>query len=174
MKCPTCWSSLYRSSKLDDRGEFELVKTVFHLAKMEPADAEQEIGQLLGPGRSMVVMPKARQILVTETAGKLRTIRDVIERAENPTGAKDKGVTEFKLAYVSPEEVLLIARPCLGLDESENVGEEISIAHDTTRHAAVCHRQQGQDPNPGGPGPTRSTCRRKTFRRLPWCWSNLS
>ncbi len=118
--------------QLDERGEFELVKTVFHLAKMEPSDAEQEIGQLLGPGRSMVVMPKARQILVTETAGKLRTIRDVIERAENPTGAKDKGVTEFKLAYVSPEEVLLIARPLLGLNEGENVGEEISIAQDTT------------------------------------------
>ena len=36
--------------KLDSRGEFELIKTVFHLAKMEPADAEQEIQQLLGPG----------------------------------------------------------------------------------------------------------------------------
>ena len=44
--------------KLDGRGEFELIKTVFHLAKMEPADAEQEIQQLLGPGRKMIVMPK--------------------------------------------------------------------------------------------------------------------
>ncbi len=118
--------------QLDERGEFELVKTIFHLAKMEPSDAEQEIGQLLGPGRSMVVMPKARQIMVTETAGKLRTIRDVIERAENPTGAKDKGVTEYPLQFVSPEEVLLVARPLLGLGTGENVGEEINIAQDTT------------------------------------------
>ena len=117
--------------KIDSRGEFELIKTVFHLAKMEPTDAEQEIKQLLGPGRKMIVMPKSRQILVTETAGKLRTIRDVIESAENPTGNKDKGVTELKLQFVSPEEVLSIARPLLGLDEGKNVGEEISIAIDT-------------------------------------------
>ncbi len=117
--------------KIDNRGEFELIKTVFHLAKMEPADAEQEIKQLLGPGRTMIVMPKSRQILVTETAGKLRTIRDVIESAENPTGNKDQGVTELKLQFVSPEEVLSIARPLLGLDEGKNVGEEISIAIDT-------------------------------------------
>ncbi|MHB0959816.1 MAG: secretin N-terminal domain-containing protein [Pirellulaceae bacterium] len=117
--------------KIDDRGEYELIKTVFHLAKMEPTDAEQEIQQLLGPGRKMIVMPKSRQILVTETAGKLRTIRDVIERAENPSGNKDKGVAELKLQFVSPEEVLLIARPLLGLEEGKNVGEEISIAIDT-------------------------------------------
>ncbi len=117
--------------KIDTRGEFELIKTVFHLAKMEPTDAEQEIKQLLGPGRKMIVMPKSRQILVTETAGKLRTIRDVIESAENPTGNKDQGVTELKLKFVSPEEVLSIARPLLGLDEGKNVGEEISIAIDT-------------------------------------------
>ena len=116
--------------KLDGRGEFELLKTVFHLAKMDPADAEQEIQQLLGPGRKMIMMPKSRQILVTETAGKLRTIRDVIERAENPTGIKDKGVAEIQLKFVSPEEVLLIARPLLGLEDGKNVGTEVSIAVD--------------------------------------------
>jgi hypothetical protein len=117
--------------KLDGRGEFELLKTVFHLAKMEPADAEQEIKQLLGPGRKMIMMPKSRQILVTETAGKLRTIRDVIERAENPTGIKDKGVAEIQLKFMAPEEALLIARPLLGLEDGKNVGTEISIAVDT-------------------------------------------
>ncbi len=114
--------------KLDDRGEFELVKTVFHLAKMEPADAEEEIAQLVGPGRGMIVMPKARQILVIETAGKLRTIRDVIERAENPNFGSTKRVTEVALDHVTPEVVLSIARPLLGLEEGSNVGEGISIA----------------------------------------------
>ena len=114
--------------KLDERGEYELVKTVFHLAKMEPSDAQQEIGQLLGPGRNMIVMPKARQILVTETAGKLRTIRDVIERVENPRGLNGTSVSEIKLAHLTPEEILLIARPLLGLEGNQNVGEEISIA----------------------------------------------
>jgi type II secretory pathway component GspD/PulD (secretin) len=113
--------------ELDKRGEFELVKTVFHLARMETADAEQEIQQLLGPGRTMVVMPKSRQILVTETAGKLRIIRDVIESAESP---KQKGVTVIRLLNVSPEEVLTIARGMLGLSEDQNSGEGINIAVD--------------------------------------------
>ncbi len=117
--------------KLDERGEFELIKTVFQVARLEPADIAEEISQLLGPGRSMVVMPKARQILVTETAGKLRTIRDVIERAENPASAEG-GLTEFTLQHISPEEVLGPARALLGLGEGENSGEGISIAEDST------------------------------------------
>ena len=130
--------------KLDGRGEFELIKTVFHLAKMEPADAEQEIQQLLGPGREMVVMPKSRQIMVTETAGKLRMIRDVIESAENPTGIKDKGIAEIKLQFVAPEEVLTIARPLLGLEAGKDVGTDISIAVDPlgTRIFAIGSREK--------------------------------
>ncbi len=116
--------------KLEGRGEFELVKTVFHLAKLEPTEVEQEIQQLLGPGRKMVVMPRARQILVTETVGKLRMIRDVIESAENPTGIKEKGIVEIKLQFVAPEEVLTIARPLLGLEDGKDVGPEVSIAVD--------------------------------------------
>lgn len=117
--------------KLDEHGEFELVKTVFHLARMEPADAEQEIGPLIGPGRSMVVMPKARQILVTETVGKLIMIRDVLERAENPSGATD-GVVVISLKYISPEELMGTARPLLGLNEGEDVGDDIAIAQDSS------------------------------------------
>ncbi|MBM4089513.1 MAG: hypothetical protein FJ276_08805 [Planctomycetes bacterium] len=115
---------------LDKRGEFELVKTVFHLAKMEPADAEAELGPLLGPGRTMVIMPKARQILVTETAGKLRMIRDVIERAENPRAGEDLAITEVMLKYVTAEEILQMARPHLGLQNAATVGEDISISVD--------------------------------------------
>lgn len=117
--------------ELDERGEFELVKTVFYLARMEPAEAEAEIGQLLGPGRSMVVMPKARQVMVTETAGKLRTIRDVIDRAENGAG-KSETLTEITLEHITPEELLIPARALLGLGEGENVGDDVSIAQDTS------------------------------------------
>ena len=94
---------------LDKHGQYELVKTVFHLAKMDPADAEAEVGKLLGPGRSMVVMPKARQLMVIETAGKLREIRDVLKQAENPDNGMNQQLTELKLVHVTPQEVLAIA-----------------------------------------------------------------
>jgi type II secretory pathway component GspD/PulD (secretin) len=117
-------------SELDDRGDFELVKCVFHLAKMNPQDAQAEIAPLIGPGRSMAVMGKARQLLVVETVGKLRVIRDVIESVENPDGAVRK-VKEFALQHVAAEDVLRVARPLLGLPEEQNTNEQINIAVDT-------------------------------------------
>ncbi len=98
--------------KLDERGEFELVKTVFHLSKMEPSDAEEEIGKLLSPVGSMIVLPKARQILVIETAAKLRTIRQVMELAENPNGARagDGNCAEVRYSGRSPADRASFAR----------------------------------------------------------------
>ena len=119
-------------TKLDERGEFELIKTIFPLAKMDPADAEAEISQLMGPGRSMIVLPKARQILVTETAGKLRVIRAVIDAVENPTSAIKK-IIEIKLKFVVPEQVLETARPLLALEEGVNTNDQINIATDRNR-----------------------------------------
>ena len=45
---------------LDARGEFELIKTIFELAKVDPVELDGEIRPLLGPGRTMVVLPKSR------------------------------------------------------------------------------------------------------------------
>ncbi|HFB99139.1 MAG TPA: hypothetical protein ENJ62_08360, partial [Bryobacterales bacterium] len=116
--------------RLDERGEFELVKTVFQLARLSPQDVEAEIRALLGPGRTMVLMPKSRQIMVTETAGKLRMIRDLLARAENPeaTGA---GMVELTLQHAGVEDVLEVARPLLGLEEDSLRNDEIQIATDT-------------------------------------------
>ncbi len=116
-------------TELDKRGEFEIVKTLFQLVKMDPANAEAEISPLLGPGRSMVVMPQSRQLLVTETAGNLRVIRSVIQRIEEPD-QKDEAVLEVKLNFVTSEDILQVARPLLGLGEEENVNDEIQIAVD--------------------------------------------
>ena len=46
---PDALSSLFRSRSWTS-GDFELVKTIFHLAKIEPADAQQEIQQCWGRG----------------------------------------------------------------------------------------------------------------------------
>ena len=116
-------------SELDERGEFELVKTIFPLASMSVEDAEAEIGRLLGPGRSMIVLPKARQILVAEMAGKLRVMRDVIRAIEYPD-RDDKKVIEWVLENVLAETVLKVARPLLALGPTENTNEQINIATD--------------------------------------------
>lgn len=118
-------------TELDKRGDFELLKVVFQLAKMSPEDAQVEIAPLLGPGRVMTVLPKARQVLVTETAGKLRVIRDVIDAVESPRTPR-KRVETFRLKHVLAEEVLDVARPLLALPEATNTNEQINISMDAT------------------------------------------
>lgn len=116
--------------ELDNFGEFTLMKCLFRLVRLSAEDARAEVEQLIGPQGEVVALPKSGQILVTETAGNLRTIRDVIESIENPRAGHDESVVEIPLQFVAPEDVLAVARPLLGLEEGENVSEDIKIAVD--------------------------------------------
>ncbi len=116
--------------KLAERGQFELVKTIFQLAKIDPAELRPEIEPLIGPGRTMVVMPKSRQILVTGTAGKLLLIKEIIDRAENPSSGSSGVMTTIELEHATADEVIEIARPLLGLEEESTRNDDIQIATD--------------------------------------------
>ena len=70
--------------ELDDRGEYELVKTLFSLVKMTAEEAQQDFEKLLGPQGKMFTFPAAKQVIIQETAGRLRQIRDIIKAVEEP------------------------------------------------------------------------------------------
>jgi type II secretory pathway component GspD/PulD (secretin) len=112
---------------LDKRGEFELVSSLFSISRLAPEEAEKEIAKLLGPQGTMVVLPKSRQILVTETAGKLRTIRAILEGVENQKAVLEQSVRVFELKTVTATEVLPIARPLLGMPADKNEASDGSI-----------------------------------------------
>lgn len=119
--------TLVNVEDLDKRGKYEYVKCLFPLARMTAKDAADMVDPFLAPYGQVVPFPNARQILVVETGGKLRAIRDMIARVEKPEG--DAGsVAEVKLENISAEEFLTIARSLLGLAEGENSGEGLSIA----------------------------------------------
>ena len=69
-------------------GEFEIVSMLFRLDRWTPEEAEAEVKKLVGSWNvgGVVLLPKARQLVVTETAGKLRTIKNVIDSLERPQG----------------------------------------------------------------------------------------
>lgn len=121
------WLDLVNVSDLDQRGTFELVRCVFHLARLSPEEAEQEVAKLLGPGGTIKVLPKARQIIVTETAGKLRLIRSMLQAIEDPEGTTRK-IRSFQLRNVLADQVLDVARPLLALPEGQNTNEHINIS----------------------------------------------
>ena len=116
---------------LDSRGEFELLKCLFVLSRMSTEEAQTEIESLLGPQGSVIVLPTAGQILVTETAGKLRLIREMLDRVENPENSRGSTIVSFPLKHVTAEEVLAVARPLVGLEEGENTSEGLNVSTDT-------------------------------------------
>ncbi len=111
-------------SELDKRGEHELVSIVYSLSRLSAEEAQQEIRSLLGPQGSVVVLPKAQQLLITDTAGRLRMIRNVLARADSPEGGVIEAVEIFPVKHVTPEEALAVLRQLLGIPADQFVAPD--------------------------------------------------
>jgi type II secretory pathway component GspD/PulD (secretin) len=99
-------------SELDQKGEYELIRVLFPVWNMSPEQAAAEVQPLLGPQGKVVILPQARQIQVTETGGRLRTIRSIVNAVEQPEmGAA--GMREFPLKYLSFEAAMPTIRQML-------------------------------------------------------------
>jgi type II secretory pathway component GspD/PulD (secretin) len=99
---------------LDQRGEYELIRVLFPVWNMTPEQAAEEIEPILGPQGKVVTLPQARQIQVTETAGRLRTIRSIVNAVEQPELGK-AGLREFPLKHVSFDAAMPTIRHMLGI-----------------------------------------------------------
>lgn len=109
---------------LDNRGKYELVSVLFDLKKMKAEEAEAEISKLIGPQGSVVALTQSQQVFVTETGGRLRTIRDMIQAVENPFGSD---VTVVETKNLMAEEILTVVRQLLGMAEGSNTTEDGSL-----------------------------------------------
>ncbi len=119
-------SELVLPEDLDKRGNYEIVSCVFSIERSTVEEIEREVNLLIGPSGSVVPLPTAGQIVVCETAGKLRIIRELIAG-----GTRTKKIEKLTLKHVSADEVLAIARPLLGLKDGVNTSEDLSMSMDT-------------------------------------------
>ena len=113
--------------ELDERGQYDLVTTVFQLETITAEEAKAEIEALIGRPGSVVVLPKAQQIVVTGTAGRLRTVRDALQRIEDPEGLSSQQLRWFPLDFALAEDVLAILRQMFGIPADENAAADGSI-----------------------------------------------
>ena len=113
--------------QLDARGESEIVTVLFQLSKMAPEDAEIEVKKMIGPFGSIVALPKARQVLVTESAGRLRLIKKMIDAVEHPANPTSGNLQIIKLEHLHPEEFLRLGRQALGIPEGANARPDQSL-----------------------------------------------
>jgi type II secretory pathway component GspD/PulD (secretin) len=100
--------------ELDKRGEYELIRVLFPVWNMTPEQAAEEVQPILGPQGKVVTLPQARQIQVTETAGRLRTIRSIVNAVEQPE-LGTAGLREFKLKYITFDAAMPTLRNMLGI-----------------------------------------------------------
>jgi type II secretory pathway component GspD/PulD (secretin) len=103
-------------AELDQRGEYELIRVLFPVWNMTAEQAAAEVKPLLGPQGSIVVLPQARQIQVTETGGRLRTISSVINAVEQPDQGT-AGMRRFSLHYLTIDVALPTIRQMLGIPD---------------------------------------------------------
>ena len=101
-------------AELDQRGEYELIRVLFPVWNMSPEQAALEVQPLLGPQGKAIPLPQARQIQVTETGGRLRTIRSIVNAVEQPE-AGAAGMREFAFKYITLDAAMPTIRQMLGI-----------------------------------------------------------
>jgi type II secretory pathway component GspD/PulD (secretin) len=114
---------------LKDRKRHEVVKCLFPLGDIDPEEAVQELSvmNLMTPPE---VLGKTKQLMVTDTASKLRSVQAILSKFTPDEMANGTVVESFALKHVSAEDVLLVARPHLGLATGEMIGIDVSISAD--------------------------------------------
>ncbi len=125
--------------ELDERGKFELVSVLFDIGKRPAEEVSAEIKPLLGSYGKSSPLPKTGQILVTETAGKMRSIRAIIDsipepsspRPERPSEPEKPTLASYELGNLAPGTVLEVLKavlPDAKLAHDSNTGKLVAFA----------------------------------------------
>ena len=113
---------------LATRGEHDVVKCLFQLGNSDPATVRNEL-RGLSLLREPIEFANSRQLLVTGTVGRLKTVQRIIETLETPSLERGP-VRQFPLKNVKASDVLTVVRPLVGLVGAELVAGDISLSSD--------------------------------------------
>jgi len=112
---------------LDKKGESELVNVLFDLSTYRPEDLETEVYKLLGPQGTVKSLAKSQQLSVTDTAGRLRTVRAWLKRIQDEDGPVSAPLKVVELKNKTAEEVLPLLRQVLDIPEDKSMATDGSI-----------------------------------------------
>ncbi len=113
--------------QLDDLENHEVARCFFPLTELQPEEAIEEL-TALNLMTTPAVFPRTNQILVTDTAGKLKNVKAILDAFEPHALANGTVVKTFMLQHVDAEEILSVARPHLGLATGEMIGIDVSVS----------------------------------------------
>jgi type II secretory pathway component GspD/PulD (secretin) len=117
------------SEELVNRSEHEIVKCMLPLGELVAAEAVAELQPLMLM-TTPVILPKSNQMIVTETAGKVRSVLAVLQALRVPR--TQSVVRRFDLQSVDVAAVMAVAGPHIGLTAGQTEGLDISISADAS------------------------------------------
>ncbi|MDG1893784.1 MAG: secretin N-terminal domain-containing protein [Fuerstiella sp.] len=122
-------AKLVTVEQLDQLSDHDVVKCIFPLGELDAEDAVEELNalSLMTPP---AVFEKTNQLMITDTAGNLKSVSTILAAFE--PHALDNGtvVKSFTLQHADAEDILIVARPHLGLATGEMIGIDVSLSAD--------------------------------------------
>lgn len=125
--------------QLDKRATYELVSVLFRVERITPDKAASEVRSLLGPQGSIAILNELRTIQITDTVGRLRTVRNVIDAVERPSSTANDNFKPLLLKHISPAEALTIVKQLLNIpaDRNSTVDGSIRLFPDNTNKSLL-------------------------------------
>lgn len=105
--------------ELKGRGQHALVRVAFPLDKMTPEQADAELRPLIGEQGDMKLLSASKQVVITDTVGKLRMIQTAIARVDAPMAPSEHVKKIFKPEFSSVDEILTVVRGLLAFPDAE-------------------------------------------------------
>lgn len=122
-------ASLVLVQQLESRENHDVVKCIFPLGDLSAEDAVQEL-TALNLMTTPAVFSKTNQIMITDTAGKLKNVKMILDAFQPAQMDNGTVVKSFALKHVDAEDILAVARPHLGLATGEMIGIDVSLSAD--------------------------------------------
>lgn len=120
---------LVGAEQLETLSPNEVVKCLFALGELDAEDAIEELSAL-NLMTQPAVFPRTNRILITDTASKLRSVELILRSFEPRKLDNGTVVKSFLLKHVNAEDILVVARPHLGLATGEMIGIDVSVSTD--------------------------------------------
>lgn len=127
--------------QLGERGEYELVRVLIELDDADPAAAADSVQRLAGPQGTVLVLPEAKLLQITETAGRIRTMLRVVEamkQAAKPTVAEEAELRSYALGGADGATALAVLQTLL--DEAD--GARLAVDQQTASLIALATPKQ--------------------------------
>ncbi len=122
-------AALVTADQLDSLNDQDVVKCIFRLGEIDATDAVDELS-VLNLMTTPETLARTNQLIIIDTAVKLRNVKSIIDAFELDKLDNGTVVQSFPLQYVDAEDILMVARPHLGLATDELIGIDVSLSSD--------------------------------------------